>query len=114
MFITQKFDGENESTRKISSKFMKLLKDKDGYLTIGLVKEQGQKQKRFRVHRLVAITFIENPNKKPFINHKNAVKNDNRVSNLEWCTAKENTKHARELGLQSRINKGCFKKRSNT
>ena len=54
------------------------------------------------VHRVVAQTWIPNPASKPFINHKNGDKVDNRVENLEWCSASENTLHAYRTGLEKK------------
>ena len=51
------------------------------------------KRKKFYVHRLVAETFIPNPNKYPIVNHKDEDSKNNNVSNLEWCTHKYNTNY---------------------
>lgn len=59
-----------------------------GYYRIGL--RSGNKRKTFMVHRLVAEAFIPNTGEKPFIDHINGIRTDNRVENLRWCTRKEN------------------------
>lgn len=51
-----------------------------------------------RVHRLVALLFLPNPLNKPLVDHKNGDKADNRVSNLQWCTERENSLLAQKNG----------------
>ena len=69
-----------------------------GYLRLQLSCDGSPKS--FLVHRLVAESFIPNPDNKPEVNHINGNKKDNRVSNLEWSTSSENQKHAYDTGLK--------------
>src|SRR5688572_28219048 len=80
--------------------FLKGYKNKKGYVKVTLTNEHGLKH--FPVHRVIAKTFIPNPNNLPQVNHKNGVKTDNMVSNLEWCTHDQNQKHAALNGLYLR------------
>ena len=67
--------------------------DKRGYRIVVLSRGKGDKTYATRIHRLVAKYFIPNPLNLPQVNHKNEIKDDNRVENLEWCNAKYNNNY---------------------
>lgn len=69
----------------------------DGYHRVTLYK--NNKPKHYPIHRLVAETFIPNPENKPTVNHIDGDKSNNSVSNLEWSTHSENSQHAYDNGL---------------
>lgn len=79
----------------IRGKFLKGSYDSDGYLEVQLTDANGC-PKYYRMHRLVALTFIPNPDNTKYtqVDHINCVKDDNRVCNLEWVTCKENINRA--------------------
>ena len=79
------------------SKVMKNQKVSTGYRSVTLYRVNGKKQ--YYVHRLVAETFIPNPNNLSDVNHKDGCKTNNILSNLEWCSHSDNQKHAYKNGL---------------
>lgn len=78
-------------------KELKGIVNKNGYVHITLVKDGIKKQ--FLLHRIIAITFLPNPNNLPCVNHKSEDKQDNKVSNLEWCTHKYNLEYSNCMDL---------------
>jgi hypothetical protein len=86
---------------KISQRVLKTNPNKKtGYVNIPIGKMgTGKEREMFRVHRLVAEAFIPNPQGKKEVNHKNKIKHDNRVDNLEWHTPLENHLHKRGLSI---------------
>lgn len=88
---------------------LKPLFDKDGYCKVNLYKDR--KLKRVSIHRLVASTFIPNPENKPQINHIDGNKQNNSADNLEWVTSKENIRHSIEKGLTKNKGKDNWKAR---
>lgn len=80
----------------LKGKFLKTYRSKDNYESVSLI--IGGKKTTKRVHHLMAITFLENPENKITVNHKNRIRYDNRLENLEWNTYSENTKHGWDNG----------------
>lgn len=79
---------------KVTNRIATPFKNERGYTIVkiylnGMVKNE-------RVHRLVAMTFIPNPNNYPQVNHKDYNRTNNRVDNLEWCTGEQNIQHSIE------------------
>mgnify|MGYP003653391348 CR=1 FL=1 len=103
--------GRVISTLKNRTKELKAQQDGIGYLHYRLYPEdkrhglyannRGVRPKLFKAHRLVAETFIPNGDTKLQINHKDADKHNNVITNLEWCTAQQNIQHSWDFGLRT-------------
>lgn len=89
-------------------RILKLIKDKYGYNVVCL-RKNGNPQ-NMKVHRLVAMAFIPNPYDLPMVNHKNEIRNDNHVENLEWCDAKYNVNYGNAIAkiLKAKKENGAY------
>ena len=89
----------SRSGQVYSARLGRLLKDCncDGYRKVSL--SANGHSRSIKVHRLVALAFLPNPQNKPDVNHKDGNKANNCLNNLEWCTEKENVRHAVRTGL---------------
>lgn len=98
--------------RNIQAKPFTILKHRItsyGYDRVALY-SGNRKRKDIYVHRLVAEAFIPNPENLPFINHKDEVKTNNCVSNLEWCTQKYNNHYGSRAEVYERFRTGAFRR----
>lgn len=81
-----------------TNKEKKFTKSVNGYMVCQMW--INGKSKMFTQHRLLAKYFIDNPENKTHVNHKNGIKHDNKLDNLEWCTHKENVQHSFDTKLR--------------
>jgi len=93
----QSRNGSNTYTRK--GRQLTPCIEGSGYLQV-LIQIGGIVRKHMKVHRLVAFAFMPNPENKLTVNHKNGIKTDNKLENLEWATHSENLIHALSTGLK--------------
>ena len=108
LFLTE--DGQVYSSK--SNKYLSLYTHKLGYTVFSTrLNGRGSSAICLKVHRLVAETYLDNPNGLPQVNHIDGVKSNNCVSNLEWVSVSDNVKHAYKLGLASQkgIKNACFR-----
>ena len=95
VFTKRRLDGN----RIIYGRELSPVLTSDGYLKVTLTK--NSESKKFYIHRLVALQFIENKENLPQVNHKDGDKKNNCKNNLEWCTDSDNKKHAYKTGLMT-------------
>jgi hypothetical protein len=96
-------DNHSGFKKVLKEKFLNPNISKTGYYVVSFKKNNIKKT--FKVHRLIANSFIPHVKDKKFVNHINGIKTDNRIENLEWCTILENNLHARKTGLVN--DSGC-------
>jgi len=89
-------NGDVISCRFNKEKILKQYIDSNGYLYVSLYK--NNKEKKFRIHRLIAIHFIDNPNNYECVDHVNQNKTDNRIENLRWVTKSGNCRNKKSKG----------------
>lgn len=91
--------GRVKSLKRGREMILEPIRDAHGYLRVNLYKDGVRHL--LKIHRLMATTFINNPDGLPQVNHKDGNKENNSVENLEWVTESQNTQHAWDNGLCS-------------
>ena len=98
--LARKITHKNGLITSVSEKILNPVKDGKGYLMVRF--SLCHKSTMMKVHRLVALHFINNQEDKPQVNHIDGNKEHNQYFNLEWCTCLENSQHAFKNGLMQR------------
>ena len=100
-------ERKGRGTLFIKGRILTQSDDTHGYMKVNLTKHD--KKRTFKVHRLVAIHFLDNPNNLPCVNHKDENKLNNNVDNLEWCTKAYNNSYGTKAKRQSETRKKLFR-----
>eukprot|EP01040_Poterioochromonas_malhamensis_P006072 gene6072-6529_t len=110
-FSKYEISNTGKLRNKRTGKFIKGKFDKDGYIQVGLYHKEGEiehKRKDFRMHRLVAVAFIPNPNNKPLVDHIDGNKANNNVDNLRWASFSENVYNTKKHRKSATNVKGIY------
>ncbi len=111
-FPNYEISNTGKLRNKSSNKFIKGKFDKDGYIEVSVRHKEGDinsKRRFFRLHRLVALAFIPNPDDKPLVDHKDGNKTNNNVDNLRWATNSENNYNSKKYSINTKTNvKGIY------
>lgn len=97
--VSYEISDEGEVRKRTTGLILKSGKTRNGYLAVTLREDNGGCRRAY-VHRLVAETYLPNPENKSDVNHKDGNKLNNHLDNLEWATRSENLKHAYDMGLK--------------
>ena len=102
-----KWNKKNNSYSKMKEHYYKSYEnrgkqrfEKNKIIQNGKYQSISIKDKTYYVHRMVVICFLSNKKNKPQVNHLDGNRSNNNIKNLEWCTNKENNKHAKKIGLR--------------
>ena len=114
-FSNYEISKNGEVRNKVTQYILKGRLSKSGYLQVSIKEDKTGKFKNQYIHRLVAIHFLDNPENKREVNHKDGNKENNKLENLEWVTSSENQKHRHSIGIKKTSNRkiGMFDKDGN-
>ena len=100
--------GNRDKNKRVERYIINPRKTKNGYCRVYARQTSTNKRKDLYIHRLVAENFIDNPDNKKFVNHKDCRRDNNTINNLEWVTSKENTDQTMRIGHIYRDETGRF------
>ena len=98
--------SEDGLVRTVAGRLCGQWPNQSGYMLVRLTQGSMQTRRLARVHRLVAEAFIPNPSRLPCVNHKDHDRQNNRATNLEWCTQADNLRHMHQSGRGAKFWKG--------